>query len=355
MPPIISISKGVSRMYEFSCPSSFGRGSKITMAEGSGGKAMQDLIKRVIAPIYGQGFSPDHDGAVINLSGKLAFTTDSYVVKPLFFPGGDIGKLAVYGTINDLAMCGARPLYLSCSLILEEGFPVQALEAICTSMADAARANHVSIVTGDTKVVGRGQADGLYINTSGVGTVDESLTIHPKQISPGDILILSGDLGRHGIAVLSGREGFSFAQAPESDCASLLDPISAILIAGIKPKCLRDLTRGGLAAALHEISAVASLGMEIQEERIPVDSRVRGACEILGLDPLSVANEGRFLAIVASDDAPGTLEVLKSCNVSHNATTIGCVTASRGIEILSPYGSRRLLPPLHGELLPRIC
>ena len=354
-PRTISTEKRLQSMADFSCSISQRRSGVVSLAEGAGGQEMQDLIKTTITSLYGHGFTPNHDGAVFDVTGKLAFTTDSYVVKPLFFPGGDIGKLAVYGTINDLGMCGAKPLYLSCSFIIEEGFPFETLDRICASMAEASRETRVSIVTGDTKVVGRGQADGIYINTSGVGVVPPGVVIHPTQVLPGDLLILSGDLGRHGIAVMSAREKLPMTHLPKSDCAPLAEAVEALLQAGVRPKCLRDLTRGGLAAALHEIADAAAVGMEIHESQILVQSQVRGVCEILGLNPLYIANEGRFLAVVSVDDTEGALATLKSIAVTANSCVIGKVTANNCVEMIGPYGARRILPALHGELLPRIC
>lgn len=327
----------------------------VSLAHGAGGKAMQDLIQTIVTPTYGKGYAPDHDGAIINIAGKIALTTDSFVVKPLFFPGGDIGKLAVYGTVNDLAMCGAKPLYLSCSFILEEGFSFESLRRICASIANASYETNVKVVTGDTKVVGRGQADGIYINTTGVGTVEDSVDIHPRHIRPEDVLILSGDLGRHGIAVMAARENLGFQGDLLSDCAPLAQPILAILSAGFRPKCLRDLTRGGLAAALQELATTANIGLEIEESKIPVHSAVRGACEILGFDPIYIANEGRFLTIVSKEDAKEVLSLLQSFKTTSDATIIGTVNASREVEVISAYGSRRILPPMQSELLPRIC
>lgn len=342
-------------MPDFSCPIPRAVSELVSLAHGAGGKSMQDLIQKTIAPLYGKGFAPDHDGAVFDVSGRLAFTTDSYVVKPIFFPGGDIGKLAVYGTVNDLAMCGAKPLYLSCSFILEEGLPIEALERICLSIAAAARETGVAIVTGDTKVVGRGQADGVYINTAGVGLVPDGVEIHPRFVKVGDKLIISGDLGRHGIAVMAARNGLAVDDGLVSDCAPLAAAIQTLIAAGIRPRCLRDLTRGGLAAALHEVSASAKVRLEIEESKIPVHAGVRGTCEILGLDPMYIANEGRFLAIVSPDEEQSTLALLQQMAVTSAAIVIGTVMSGTDVDVIGPYGSRRILPPMLGELLPRIC
>ena len=342
-------------MPDFSCPKPSDSQSLITMAHGAGGAVMRELISREISALYDDGHAPDHDGATFAAHGTLAFTTDSYVVKPLFFKGGDIGKLAVYGTVNDLAMCGAVAQYLSCSFILEEGLPIEVLQKVCRSLASAAKETGVSIVTGDTKVVGRGQADGLYINTSGVGFVAGGVTVHPRQVREGDVIILSGDIGRHGLAVMAAREHLAFDGDLTSDCAPLIQPIQALIAAGVRPKCLRDLTRGGLAAALHEIGATAQVHMEILEEKIPVHNTVRGASEILGIDPMYIANEGRFIAIVAADDSELALRSLKGHDVSFASTIIGHVREGDGVGIITPYGTKRILPEHRGELLPRIC
>jgi hydrogenase expression/formation protein HypE len=342
-------------MPDYSCPLSDQNTKLVSLAHGAGGKAMHDFIKTAIEPLYGTGFAPDHDGAVFEVAGRLAFTTDSYVVKPIFFPGGDIGKLAVYGTVNDLAMCGAKPLYLSCSFILEEGLPITTLQRVCASIASAVKETNVKIVTGDTKVVGHGQADGIYINTSGVGIVRPGVEIHPRHVRPGDLLILSGDLGRHGMAVMSARENLSFDSDLLSDCAPLSASIQSILSAGLRPKCLRDLTRGGLAATLHEISATAKVGIEIEEAKVPIHNTVRGACEILGFDPIYIANEGRFLAVVAREESAEMLSFMRSMQLTSSAVVIGAVNSRCDVELINAYGSRRILPELQGELLPRIC
>ena len=253
-------------------------------------------------------------------SACLAFTTDSFVVSPLFFPGGDIGKLAVYGTVNDLAMAGARPLYLSCGLILEEGTSLETVRQVVQSMQQAAEEVGVRIVTGDTKVVDRGKADGIFINTAGVGVVPEGIEVHPSRVAVGDKILLSGDIGRHGIAIMSQREGLQFEGAPESDCASLADLVSQLTRLGARLHCLRDLTRGGLAAALIEIADHVGVGMELRESAIPVVPQVRGACELLGLDPLYVANEGRLVAIVDAAAAQQALEILTTHPAAHRGS-----------------------------------
>jgi hydrogenase expression/formation protein HypE len=270
----------------------------------------------------------------------------------LFFPGGDIGTLAVNGTVNDLAMCGARPLYLSAGFILEEGLPVETLKRVVESMRDAAEAAGVEIVTGDTKVVDKGRCDGMYINTAGVGVVEHTLDIAPSSLQAGDAVILSGDIGRHGMAVMAVREGLGFESEIVSDCAPLSLPVLALIDAGIEIHCLRDLTRGGLATTLVEIALAARVRIHIEETCIPVCENVRGACEILGLDPLYVANEGRFIAIVPQEDVRRTVDIMGSA-----ARCIGSVAESqRGVLTLkSAIGATRILEMLSGEQLPRIC
>jgi len=295
---------------------------------------------------------------VLELDGaRLAFTTDTFVVSPLFFPGGDIGRLAVFGTVNDLAMAGAKPVWLSAAFILEEGLPMETLCRVVASMREAAEEVGVEIVTGDTKVVDRGKGDGIFINTAGVGRVPPGVEISPARVAPGDAVILSGDLGRHGIAVMSVREGLRFEGAPESDCASLSGLVEALVDAGSDLHCLRDLTRGGLAAALCEIADHARVGIELDEASISVAEPVAGACELLGLDPLYVANEGRLAAIVPAEAAERTLEIMRSHPVASEAAIIGTVSDARPgtVELRGPLGAGRIVDLLSGEQLPRIC
>jgi hydrogenase expression/formation protein HypE len=299
-----------------------------------------------------------HDGAVVPLGGqRLAFTTDSYVVMPRFFPGGDIGRLAVHGTVNDLAMAGARPLYLSAGFILEEGLELDELRRVVDSMGEAARECGVEIVTGDTKVVDRGKADGLFINTSGVGRVPEGVSVHPRRVTPGDAVLVSGDVGRHGIAVLSVREGLTFDSPVVSDCASLAPLVEALLEAGVEVHCLRDTTRGGLATALNEIALDAGVGLVVDEPAVPVDASVAGACELLGLDPLYVACEGRMVVFVPERQAERALEVLVRHPLGAGAARIGRVTEGPAglVSLRTRLGGQRLLDLLSGEQLPRIC
>jgi hydrogenase expression/formation protein HypE len=299
-----------------------------------------------------------HDGAVIELNGiKLAFTTDSYVVRPIFFPGGDIGDLAVNGTVNDLAMCGAQPLYLSAGFILEEGLPMESLWRVVRSMRRAAAAAGVQLVTGDTKVVDKGKGDGIFINTAGIGVVEHNLTISPKAVRPGDAVLLNGDIGRHGIAIMAVREGLEFESAIESDTAPLNGIVSDLIKAGVEIHCLRDITRGGIASTFNEIAAASGVNIAMDEAAIPVREDVRGACEILGFDPLYVANEGRFAAFVAAKDAARALAVFRAHPLGKDAAIIGTVTAAPAglVTMKSRIGATRIVDMLSGEQLPRIC
>jgi hydrogenase expression/formation protein HypE len=341
-----------------SCPAPIGNRGTVQIAHGGGGRLMRGLIEQVFLPAFdNRALAARHDSAVLEVrGGRLAFTTDSYVVDPLFFPGGDIGKLAVYGTVNDLAMAGARPAFLSAGFILEEGLPIEDLQRIVSSMRAAAAEANVELVTGDTKVVGRGKADRCFVNTSGVGFVAADLEIAPACVRPGDVVLLSGDVGRHGIAVLSVREGLRFETAIESDCAPVASAVESLLRERVRVHCLRDLTRGGLASALNEIAAVAHLGIEIEEAAVPVTSAVGGACELLGLDPLYVANEGRFVAFVPEADADEAVRVMRAHVVAGGTVRIGrVVDAHDAVVLRTRLGGRRLLELLSGEQLPRIC
>ncbi len=345
-----------------SCPLPFGEKDTVQLAHGGGGRLMQQLIEHLFLPVFDSaGVRESHDGALLSIqSEQLAFTTDSYVIHPLFFPGGDIGKLAVYGTVNDLAMCGARPRYLSAGFILEEGLPIKTLQTVVASMQAAALACGVEIVTGDTKVVDRGKGDGIFINTAGIGEMVSTQAIGPAQVRPGDHMILSGDIGRHGIAVMAIREGLEFETTIESDLAPLCEPALSLLEAGVEIHCLRDLTRGGLASAVNEIAEAAGLTVRLDEALIPVEEQVRGACEILGFDPLYVANEGRFIAFVPEKDTAQALKVLRAHPLCAKAVHIGRVT-ERAHENASPVvmksriGSMRIVDMISGEQLPRIC
>jgi hydrogenase expression/formation protein HypE len=344
--------------FALSCPVPVPATDTVQLAQGGGGRAMERLLDTLIRPAFrNPQLDRRHDGARLDLSGPIAFSTDSYVVKPLFFPGGDIGTLAVNGTVNDLAMCGARPAWLTASFILEEGLPMETLRRVVASMSDAAAAAGVEIVTGDLKVVDRGKADELFINTAGLGRIVTEHPIEPQSIRPGDAVIVSGDLGRHGIAVMATREGLGFESAIASDCAPLAEPVLALIEAGIAVHCLRDLTRGGLASALVEIAETVGVSIEIDETAVPVREDVRSACELLGLDPLHVANEGRFVAFVPADHAQSTVTLLRRFGVSETVTIVGRVgQATTGrVTCKSAIGGRRVLDMISGDQLPRIC
>lgn len=342
-----------------SCPVPLPHKREITVGHGGGGRLTQDLIERIFRPAFGQaGGDAEHDGAVVTVGGaRLAFTTDAHVVSPLFFPGGDIGKLAVNGTVNDLCMCGARPQWLSAAFILEEGFPTATLQRVVDSMRVAADLAGVAIICGDTKVVERGKGDGVYISTSGVGMIEHALNIAPASIRVGDAVIISGDVGRHGMAIMASREGLAFESAIESDCAPLVEPVQALLKAGIEVHCLRDLTRGGLATALVEIAETARRAIGIEEELVPVTDLVRGACEILGLEPMYVANEGRFVCFVPEAQIAATLEILTRTVPDRAPALIGQVRAGSAgtVTMKSVIGAERIIDRLSGEQLPRIC
>lgn len=342
-----------------SCPLPIDSSSRITLAHGGGGRMTQQLIEKIFRPAFNNPtLETRHDGAILNIpQHKLAFTADSYVVDPLFFPGGNIGSLSVNGTVNDLAMCGAKPLYLSASFILEEGLSMETLWNVVQSMKQAADQAGVYIVTGDTKVVDKGKGDGIFINTSGVGVIDHDLNIHPQNLQIGDKIILSGDIGRHGTAILSAREGMQFHSQIESDCAEVTTRIQKLIESGIEIHCLRDLTRGGLATALIEIAQTAQNNIQINESQIPVREDVQGACEILGLDPLYIANEGQFIAIVKANHAENALGILQKSENGIHAGIIGHVYEKRQGKALlkTKIGTSRVLDMLSGEQLPRIC
>jgi hydrogenase expression/formation protein HypE len=338
------------------------RDEKITLSHGSGGKSTHNLIEGVFAPAFSNPLlDAMDDAAIFGLNGsgqRLAFTTDTYVVSPLFFPGGDIGKLAVHGTLNDLAMAGATPLYLSAGFILEEGFPIADLRRIVASMAEAATAAGVSIVTGDTKVVQRGKADGLFINTAGVGMLRSVWPLGQAHIQPGDKVLLSGSVGDHGIAIMLAREALDIETDVQSDTAPLHELVATLLeAAGEGVHCLKDPTRGGIATALNEMALSAEVAIGLDEHAVPVHAGVRGACEILGLDPLTIANEGKLLAIVAPEKAEIALAALRAHPLGREAALIGTVQADPpGMVFLrTDIGGMRVLDMLVGDPLPRIC
>ncbi len=344
-------------MSDFFCRFPFERYPAITLAHGGGGRLTQQLVEQIFRPIFQSSeLEAQGDGAVLSVDpGRLAFSTDSYVVRPLFFPGGDIGSLAVTGTCNDLAMCGARPKWLSVGMILEEGFSIESLIQIAKSMATSAAEVGVRLVTGDTKVVERGKGDGVYINTSGVGVIEGTKQVGPGQIEPEDVILLSGAVGKHGTAILSVRQGLEFSTTLQSDCAHLWPGVESILTAGLEAHAFRDLTRGGLATALIELSQTSGLEFLLQEDQIAVDPQVRGACAMLGLDPLFVANEGRMIVIVKRDDSQRALELLKARDP--DACQIGEVLSTpRGrVQMETRFGSKIILEMQSGEQLPRIC
>jgi hydrogenase expression/formation protein HypE len=342
-----------------SCPIPVSTYPEITLAHGGGGTLTHQLIEQIILPAFDNPIlGARHDGAVIDVNNtRLAFSTDSYVVQPYFFPTSDIGALAVNGTVNDLTMCGARPLYLSAALIIEEGFPMADLWRVVSSMKEAASHAGVKLVTGDTKVVDRGSGDGIFVNTTGIGVIESDLNISPSAVRPGDVVILSGDIGRHGMAVMSVREGLEFESPIESDTAALFRPVMSLIDAGIDIHCLRDPTRGGLATTLVEISEAARVEINIDEAAVPISEEVRGACEILGFDPFYVANEGRFIAFVPAAEQDRALEILTLDPLCQGACVIGTVSEAESGIVTSktPIGGQRVLDMLSGEQLPRIC
>ncbi len=337
----------------------------VLLAHGSGGLLSHELVSSLFLKYLGNPILnaledasnlPLGDASEL-LGGQLVFTTDSYVVKPLFFPGGDIGKLAVCGTVNDLAMRGAVPLYLSAGFILEEGLPLRDLERVLASMATTAEAAGVHIVAGDTKVVERGSVDKLFINTAGLGLVPPGVRISAAAARPGDLILLSGAIGDHGLAIMTQREGLRFQTPLQSDCAPLNSLVSAMLAASRRIHTLRDPTRGGLASALNEIATQSAVGMEIEEQAVPIHEPVRAAGDLLGLDPFYVANEGKLIAIVEREDAQAVLEAMRAHPYGQEAAIIGQVTAEHPgrVVLRTILGTRRLMDMLAGEQLPRIC
>ncbi len=330
---------------------------RILLAHGSGGKMSHDLIASFLPELANPMLDKLEDAAVFEASGRLAFTTDSYVVKPLFFPGGDIGRLAVCGTVNDLSMAGASPLYLSLAFIIEEGLPIADLKRVLKSIKETAAEAGVSIVTGDTKVVDQGSADGLFINTAGVGKVREGTDISASHARPGDVVIINGTIGDHGIAVMSQRESLNFKSPVPSDCAPLNGLTAAMLDACAEIRCLRDPTRGGLATTLHDFATQSNAGIRIDESRVPVREAVRGACELLGLEPLYIANEGKVVAVVPPEKADAVLAAMKKHPYGKNAAIIGKVTDAHPgrVVMTTTLGASRIIDIPVGELLPRIC
>ena len=343
----------------FVCPAPVAVRDRIVLGHGSGGRLSANLLRDIFLPLFSNPvLDRMDDQAVVEIGGsRLAFTTDSFVVKPLFFPGGDIGSLAVHGTVNDLAMGGAKPLYLSAGFIVEEGFPVEDLRRIAESMAQAAANAGVAIVTGDTKVVERGKGDGVFINTTGIGVVAADVRMSADGARPGDVVILSGSIGDHGVAILASREGLEFETTVVSDSAPLHGLVARMLSVSRKIRVLRDPTRGGVSSTLNEIAEQSRVTIGIEEKKIPVRDEVRGACELLGLDPLYVANEGKLVAIVAAEDADAVLGAMRGHPLGADAVAIGTVgEGSAGLVTMrTAFGSSRIVDLLPGDQLPRIC
>jgi hydrogenase expression/formation protein HypE len=341
------------------CPLPIFDYQEIVLAHGSGGKLSERLIRQIVLPQFqNELLAPLHDGAIFLLGNqRVAFSTDSFVVSPIFFPGGDIGKLAVHGTVNDLAMCGAKPMYLSCGFILEEGLPMVDFWRVVNSMSAAAAAAGVQLITGDTKTVDRGKADRIFINTSGIGIVPDGVNISPARAQLGDRIIVSGQIAVHGIAIMSVREGLEFETEIASDSAPLNGLVEAMLAACKDIHVLRDPTRGGITSALTEVSHAANMGILLDEAKIPISEEVKGACEILGLDPLYVANEGKLLAIVSPEEADKVLSAMRAHPLGRNAAIVGKVVAEHPgfVTMKTRVGGTRVVDMLSGEQLPRIC
>ncbi len=344
---------------ELSCPTPLSAKDTVLLGHGSGGRLSAELLRDVFLPALANPIlSRLDDQAVLNINGqRIAFTTDSFVVKPLFFPGGDIGSLAVHGTINDLAMGGAMPLALSAAFIIEEGFAMESLRRVVASMHKAANAAAVEIITGDTKVVEKGKGDELFINTTGIGLIAEGIELSADRVQPGDKILLSGSIGEHGISILAQREGLEFESAIQSDSAALHTLVAEMLQASRKIRCMRDPTRGGLSSALNEIAAQSRVSMELEERAIPVREEVSGACELLGLDPMYVANEGKLLAIVDAAAADAVLQAMRAHPLGKNAQVIGTVKAGNPdlVTMRTTLGTTRIVDMLAGDQLPRIC
>ncbi len=328
------------------------------MGHGGGGQLSAELVEHLFLPILGDHDGEMHDAARLSLEGRdVSFSTDSYVVRPLFFPGGSIGDLAIHGTINDIAMRGAEPVALSVGFILEEGLPMETLGRVVEAMGAAADAAGVPVVTGDTKVVDRGQADGLYVNTAGIGVIPDGVDIRPRRAEPGDVVILSGTLGQHGVAVMSKREGLEFGTEIRSDSAPLHGLVAAMLAVTKDLHVLRDMTRGGMSASLSEIAASAKVGIEFEEAKLPIPGDVAAACSFLGLDAISIANEGRLVAIVPPGHADAVLAAMRDHEHGRGAVVVGSVTDEHpGVVVArTPFGASRVVDLPLGEQLPRIC
>jgi hydrogenase expression/formation protein HypE len=357
----------VEKNFEFTCPAPLPARDTILLGHGSGGKLSAELIRDIFLPAFQNPvLARLDDQAIVNVNGqRLAMTTDSFVVKPLFFPGGDIGSLAVHGTVNDLAMGGATPLFISAAFIIEEGFSMDELRRVVDSLRHAAEEAGVQVVTGDTKVVEKGKGDGLFINTTGIGLVPEGLDLSADRARPGDKVLLSGSIGDHGIAILAQREGLEFETQIESDSAALHTLVAAMLNLSSNEnlnvnrgiRCMRDPTRGGVSSTLNEIAERSRVGIELDESSLPIHEQVRGACELLGLDPLYVANEGKLIAIVAPESAEAVLQAMRNHPLGAEAEIIGTVKKEHAgmVMMRTPYGTTRIVDMLAGDQLPRIC
>src|SRR5271169_2446673 len=361
----------VEKNFDFSCPAPLPAKDTILLGHGSGGKLSAELIRDIFrSALRNPVLARLDDQAIVNVNGqRLAITTDSFVVKPLFFPGGDIGSLAVHGTVNDLAMGGATPLFLSAAFIIEEGFSMDELRRVVNSLRQAAEEAGVQVVTGDTKVVEKGKGDGLFINTTGIGLVPEGLDLSADRACPGDKVVLSGSIGDHGIAILAQREGLEFETQIQSDSAALHRLVAAMLNVSsnanpnVNPnvnrdiRCMRDPTRGGVSSALNEIAERSRVGIELDESSLPIHEQVRGACELLGLDPLYVANEGKLIAIVAPESAEAVLQAMRRHPLGAEAQIIGSVKKENPglVTMRTPFGTTRIVDMLAGDQLPRIC
>ncbi|MGF1668159.1 MAG: hydrogenase expression/formation protein HypE [Acidimicrobiia bacterium] len=343
----------------WTCPMPLRQFPNVVLGHGGGGKLSAELVEHLFAPSFQSAILDElGDAAVFDLPpGRVAMSTDSFVVRPLFFPGGNIGELAVHGTVNDVATSGAVPLFISVGFIIEEGFPLEQLNAIASSMAAAAKRAGVQVVTGDTKVVDRGHGDGVFINTTGIGVVPDGVRVGPSLAQPGDKVILSGPIGNHGMAIMSVREGLDFETAITSDTASLNHLVAAVLKAAPDTHVLRDPTRGGLAATLNEIAGSSSVGITYQESLLPVDRQVAAACEMLGMDPIHVANEGKMVAFVAADQADAAVEAMRSVPEGVGAVVIGEVVSEHPGMVVArtAIGGTRVVDTQIGEQLPRIC
>jgi hydrogenase expression/formation protein HypE len=352
------MSDAVKTIAELSCPTPLPARDTVLLGHGSGGKLSAELVRDIFLPAFrNAALARLDDQAIVQVNGtRLALTTDSFVVKPLFFPGGDIGSLAVHGTVNDLAMGGATPLFITAGFILEEGLPMETLRRVVASLQRAAKDAGVQVVTGDTKVVEKGSGDGLFINTSGIGVLSEGIEMSADRAQPGDKILLSGAIGNHGIAILAQREGLEFETTIESDSAAL-HTLTARMLEVSPIRCMRDPTRGGLSSTLNEIAEQSQVAMQIEESAIPICDDVKGACELLGLDPLYVANEGKLVAIVCSRDADLVLSAMRQHPLGRDAQIIGTVSAGRPgmVTMRTPLGTTRIVDMLAGDQLPRIC